>query len=322
MLPVKYGQWVLRYLFAGLIDEEIKRDEAYRSSLLQKQHTSGMRRMNAPPKLSSLPTLQTPYNGSAGTTPRAVNGSSALTPGLTIGVATPGGLPTSPGSTTYSPLRMVNENGDDFDKRKSMASNNRASGDYFTRSPLSPISNPPGPAQSEAGPQSPSEPEKEGKSGGFRSKIRISLSKRLGRNSAEQSRNGGADEKSESDKSSTKEEPIFEDSFFGVVQSIRYAYDEAIAADPSTDLPMGIRVSMPQETPVIRPPAHTPVSVQEERTDSGGVADIYRGTVETVGRDADAVEKLAPAWLGELLLRVSPCPLIPFSDNHTSTRRS
>jgi WD repeat-containing protein 48 len=47
----------------------------------------------------------------------------------------------------------------------------------------------------------------------------------------------------------------------------------------------------------------TTVIIQEET--SGGSADLYRGTVATVGEDASLIEERAPMWLGDLLLRVS-----------------
>ena len=44
----------------------------------------------------------------------------------------------------------------------------------------------------------------------------------------------------------------------------------------------------------------TKVIIQEET--SGGSAEIYRGTVETVGAEAEFIEQKGPMWLGEVLL--------------------
>ena len=112
------------------------------------------------------------------------------------------------------------------------------------------------------------------------------------------------DEKAEeSDKSSEKEEKHVEDNLLGTIQKIRYDYAEHLQNDPTQQLPAGVIPSLLSETPILRHPPSTIVLIQEERPDTGGVADLYRGTVGSVGQDADLIEKSAPMWLGELLLR-------------------
>ena len=49
----------------------------------------------------------------------------------------------------------------------------------------------------------------------------------------------------------------------------------------------------------------TTILIQEDRPDSGGVADLFEGKVGTLGSQADLIEKAAPMWLAEVLLRVS-----------------
>ena len=66
-----------------------------------------------------------------------------------------------------------------------------------------------------------------------------------------------------------------------------------------------ITPSMPNETPVLKPPLSTTVIIQEDRPDSGGVADLYRGTVGSLHEDADLLERVVPTWLGDLLLSAS-----------------
>jgi WD repeat-containing protein 48 len=61
-----------------------------------------------------------------------------------------------------------------------------------------------------------------------------------------------------------------------------------------------ITPSLATETPVLKLPSGTKVIIQEET--SGGSAELYRGTVETVGADADIIEQCAPMWLGDVLL--------------------
>ena len=127
------------------------------------------------------------------------------------------------------------------------------------------------------------------------------------------------DEKSEeSDKSDDKEERnIEEDKFFGTIQRMRYDYEEMLHNERSQALHSLINPSSRKETPPLHHPPHTIVIIQEERPDAGGAADLYRGTVSSVGHDADLIEKSAPRWLGELLLRVclrNHLPVCIFTD--------
>lgn len=312
---------MLRYLFAGLIDEEIIRDEAYRANLLATgPRPNGLHRGNTPLSLS-LPANQ--LNGwkqnqddnESAITPRPPNGYHypLVTPGLTIGVATPGAAASSHGPPLQNTLPSTAEEGDALEKRKSHASNPRMSGDYFSNNPLLPhtsngrsteTSNVSEPA-SDAIPQSPSDPEKDVKSSSlFGKKFRMTFPKKLGRSSAE-AKTAVVDDKSEtSEKSSEKEDKIVEVNFSGIVQKVRNDYYEQLAHDPANPLQSGINPSLPNETPILRPPLYTTVLIQEDKPDSGGVADLYRGTVNCVGQDADLIEKAAPMWLGDLLLRV------------------
>jgi WD repeat-containing protein 48 len=98
---------------------------------------------------------------------------------------------------------------------------------------------------------------------------------------------------------------LMEDSLYGLVQTIRNSYVRQLRDSPSVPLAIGIVPSLPSETPVLKLPANTTVIIQEDRPDTGGVADLYRGTVACVGKDVDIIEKAAPRWLGNLLLWVS-----------------
>ena len=112
---------------------------------------------------------------------------------------------------------------------------------------------------------------------------------------------------SETSENGEKEKEV-DDSFFGIVQKIRNEYEKALQENPDQKLESGITPSLPNETPVLKPPPMTTVIIQEET--SGGSADLYRGTVATVGEDASLIEERAPMWLGDLLLRVCLPPHI------------
>ncbi|MCJ1228200.1 hypothetical protein MMC12_004861 [Toensbergia leucococca] len=173
---------------------------------------------------------------------------------------------------------------------------------------------PPGDGNSEVLPQPSADADKEEKtkesSSLFGKKFRMNFPKKLGRSSVD-TKPAVVDEKAEeSDKSEEKEDKIVEHNFLGTIQKIRYDYEDLLREYPSRPLVTGISPSMPSETPMIRLPPYTAVIIQEDTPDSGGVADLYRGTVGSLGRDADLVEKSAPMWLGDLLLRNQ----IPFKE--------
>lgn len=307
---VNLGKWVLRHVFSNLIDEMIKRDEVFRKELNDNIKKNGQR-ANAPMSIQ-MPTSAWPENSGSAVTPRA-NGSYPMTPGMGIGVATPAPLNHLPG---------VPEDGAPLDKNPSQAS--RTSGeksvDYFSSTAISseptvkPTATPSEQAAEEKPPKSPSDADKEtnGKDGNtlFGKKFRMGMSfgsKKLGRSaSVNTDKPVVVDEKveegSETSESGEKEKEV-DDSFFGIVQKIRNDYDKAVLENPEQPVETGITPSLPNETPVLKPPPMTTVIIQEET--SGGSADLYRGTVGTVGEDANLIVDRAPMWLGDLLLRVS-----------------
>ena len=326
---VNLGKWVLRYLFANLVNEEIRRDEIYRTRLPTTSHqTNGLYRDGAPllthRPLTRRPDLDKDREDSESViTPRAVNGQyPAPTPGLGIGIATPGTVATNHNILVQNHLPSTIEEGSTLEKRKSLSGNTRTSGDYFSSNPTPQLSQPmngrvsdgsSAEAPLETVPQSPSEPEKDTKSGSiFGKKFRMSFPKKLGRSSAE-AKPAAVDDKSEtSDRSSEKEDKVFEDNFTGSLQKIRQEYDEQLQHPMAGPIQSGINPSLPNETPVLKPPSLTTIIIQEDRPESGGVADLYQGTVRSVGEDADLIEKAAPSWLGDLLLRVCPPSLQMF----------
>jgi WD repeat-containing protein 48 len=91
-----------------------------------------------------------------------------------------------------------------------------------------------------------------------------------------------------------------DDSFYGVIQKIRREYDKQNVDSPTNLVETRITPSLAIDTPVLKLAPNTKVFIQEETT--GGSANIYQGTVEGVGRDADLIEQKAPMWLGDVLL--------------------
>jgi WD repeat-containing protein 48 len=317
---VNLGKWILRHIFSNLIDEMIKRDESYRKELNDKIIKGGQR-AGAPTSIQ-LPSGGWSENGATVTTPRANGNSYPMTPGMGIGVATPAPLNHLPG---------VPEDGAPLDKLTSEASRKSAekTGDYFSSAPLPSETKPaatPVEPHDEKPPKSPSDAEKDtnGKEEKplFGKKFRMGMSfgsKKLGRSASTNTEKPViVDEKvedgSETSENGEKEKEV-DDSFFGIVQKIRNEYDKALLESPGQKVESGITPSLPNETPVLKPPPMTTVIIQEET--SGGSADLYRGTVATVGEDASLIEERAPMWLGDLLLRVSLTTSVGKSESNT-----
>lgn len=326
---------MLRYLFSNLIDEEIKRDEVFREQVMNEQIRT-LQRSNAP---TSIQLPQVDINGwdtdggpTSASTLKASNGFHfpPTTPGLSIGLATPATLTSVHSTHPVNRLSPTAEEGAHLEKTTSQQSHSRSSSgradDYFSAAPQS--APPPTILEGSAGGkiaapgevgdnalhQLPSEPDKEipSKESGalFGRKFRMNMSfgmKKLGKSSTTESNKPVVVEQkvedSEDSTSTKTDDRILEDNFFGVLQRIRLGYEDELHAG-ATALASAITPSLPNETPVLKPPLTTTILIQEERPDSGGVADLFEGTVGSLGRQADLIEKAAPMWLGEVLLRV------------------
>ncbi|KAH8684672.1 WD repeat protein-like protein [Tricladium varicosporioides] len=306
---INLGKWVLRHIFSNLIDEVIKRDEAFRRELNENLKKSGQR-TNAPSSIQLPQAYSSDWADSMGTlTPRANGASYPMTPGMGIGVATPA-VPTH--------LPGVPEDGAALDKRASQTSRTSDKPvDYFSSTQIAADAPPkavatPGETTDEKPPKSPTDADKEsnGKDTNtlFGKKFRMGMSfgsKKLGRSASSNTEkpvivDEKAEDGSETSENGEKEKEV-DDSFFGIVQMIRNDYEKALVENPDQPVESGITPSLPNETPVLKPPPMTTVIIQEET--SGGSADVYRGTVATVGEDASLIEQRAPMWLGDLLLR-------------------
>lgn len=320
---INLGKWILRFLFTKLIDEEIERDATFRQVLMANaSKPSSLRRENAPSSIQ-LPVIPLPWfmNGDDSiVTPRPITMTDGITrppntPGLAIGAATPyiNGVTSNSGPNRPATA----EESTALEKRTSQQSQPRVSSDrtsdYFSsiaqaKSPVDGQSKghvTPGDTALEAAASSPVDADKEERSSSlFGKKFRMNFPKKLGRTSQDV-KPAVVDEKSEeSDKSEEKEDKTIQDNFFGTIQKIRYDYEECIQRRPSQHLAPGITPSSFNETPLLELPLSTTVIIQEERPDSGGVADLYRGTISSVGSDADLIERTGPMWLGDLLLKV------------------
>jgi WD repeat-containing protein 48 len=320
---INLGKWILRYLFSNLIDEEIKRDEVIRAELLKQKEELPQpgRPMNIELPNMNIDGWKDATSGpTSGSTIRAENGLRLPhTPGLAIGLATPMAAPMSAGrNSTTNPLTPTKEEGSQLEKTQTQRSSTQEGGDYFGSASAANGNGNGKPAEAskegstdskEETVQSPTEadtPAKKGK-GMFGKKFNMGFSmKKFSTGTAvPEPAKPAADEKAEdSDSRSTKtDEKTIEDNFYGALQRIRQGYEEQLAAG-ATKLDTQIAPSLPSETPVLKPPALTTILIQEDRPDSGGVADLFEGKVGTLGLQADLIEKAAPMWLAEVLLRV------------------
>ncbi|KAF1841182.1 WD repeat protein-like protein [Cucurbitaria berberidis CBS 394.84] len=319
---INLGKWILRYLFSNLIDEEIKRDEAFRSSLSTQKEKEP--KSNRPTNIQ-LPDMNingwkdTSSGPTSGSTIKASNGFHLPhTPGLAIGQATPMGGPQSAGRNSHNPyLSPTTEEGSQLELTQTQRSSTQEGGDYFGNSASTTNGDGNGKSteakegstdskeETVSSPTEPDTPAKKGK-GMFGKKFNMSFNmKKFSTGTAVvEPVKPAIDEKAEdSDSHSTKtDEKTIEDSFFGSVQRIRQGYEEQLVAG-ATKLESQIAPSLPNDTPVLKPPASTTILIQEDRPEAGGVADLFEGKVGSLGLQADLIEKAAPMWLAEVLLR-------------------
>lgn len=337
---VNLGKWILRWLFAPLVDAEVKRDEEHRAETVAKgeevarQNSSNLSPMDIPaggdvPRSLNIPI---PHN-SPSTNPRLGNDSfgSPTTPGFGINLAnTPGTLASSMGGNNSNFGTSPGPGLGDFTDNMTSPSQQQAtldptrgsfsdrSSDYFNNkmqsTPTADTASQ-GDQTPTAFPQSPvAEPDKEEKKKGsslFTKKFRMDFPKKLGRtpSEAKPQQIQEEDEKAEeSEKSSVKEEKVFENNLSGFVERIRHEYDEFLVANPGQELASAITPIPENETPVLDVPPRTAVFIQEESGDTAVACDLYRGSVDRISEEIDQLEKSIPQWLAELLLKVGTIP--------------
>ncbi|OAX83983.1 hypothetical protein ACJ72_01646 [Emergomyces africanus] len=315
---INLGKWILRYLFASLIDEEIKRDATYRQMIEERaKETQGISRPNAPDsiEISTIVAQGRAEAGPSSATRTADGMYHAVTPGLSIGFATPGGRSSFSDNFGNSPLTSAS----------GVHGTGKDQPDYFVSATNphtidSPDVNPksPGLAEDESQSQlgtSPGDTEKEDKPGKrsgsrFGKKFQMSFPKKLGRTSTETKPIIEEKVEEESDDKESVKEKVYDENLSGVIEKMRDGYEETLNERPGQPLATSITPSEENETPTLTLPPNTAILIQEEHPESAVPADLYRGTVGTVGTDADMLEKAAPKWLGEFLLRNT----IPFKE--------
>lgn len=276
-------------------------------------------------------------------TPRPINGTNNVptTPGFSIGLATPGTFNSPVRATSgMHPLSPTAEEGEPLGKRTSHQSSQSGdrNSDYFSSgkapnaelTPAGVITQQPAtPGETAEEPATPGgEPTPKETSSKFGKKFRMGMSfsgmKKIGRTQTnEKEKPAVVEEKeemeSDSRSSKTSNSRVIDDNFLGTIQKIRFAYEDSLQSQIQNqqahenglpvptpgpiDLASAITPSLPAETPVLKPPLNTTILIQEERPEAGGVADLFEGTVGTLGEQCDTLEKAAPMWLGDVLLK-------------------
>ena len=303
-----------------MINEELKRDKEYQKAFLEnlKQvHSERTGISHIPPRSPKMPSQEYQNGDYVSRLSQRPLGSAIqvpTTPGITIGAA-----PETSGEAVQTEV-IPGDQGNTAEKRRSeqgrlRTSTDRQSGSYPEDANVRTSSdgrtgrNSIGKdTSSEVNTQSPTGPDKAEKKEGsfsFGNKFRMKFPKKLGRSSVDATP-PVVNEKPEGTEDSEvfhEEKPI-EDSFLGTIQKIRYGFEDRVHSEPSLAGDPRILPSPPHETPELRLPPSTAIIIQEDRLEAGGVVDVYRGTVASVARDSDIIEKNAPMWLGDLLLLV------------------
>lgn len=319
---VNLGKWILRWLFAPVVDDEIRQDNEFRQAAVARaDEIARLHPLSASVPRDDIPRsvgipISNPHSRSTLRPGSDFPGSPSIGFGINIGTPSSNYLSTSVQSN--SPFPMFEPDTPDpsapthshLDGGPSSFSSN----DYFSNRPVAvPPSDTdrglmsPSDAASNSGlPQSPAEPDKEErkKSSLFGKKFQMNFPKKLSRNSTETKPQILEEKAEESEISSIKEEKVYDPNLCGVVERIRNDYEEFLASNPDQDLETAILPSAEDETPRLVIPPRTAVFIQEETGDTAVASDLYRGNVDRIGQDLEMLKKSIPHWLGELLLKV------------------
>ena len=327
---VNLGKWVLRYLFSNLIDEEIRRDEVFRSDMVKQKEEGPQRSRPTNIQLPDATLNGWNHSASGPTSASTIKANhNALqpppTPGLAIGLATPMAAPQSVGrNSQHNPFLTPTTEEDPklAETPQTQRSSTQDAGDYFGSAATTngnsgehgkPTEGKEAFAESkEETVQSPSEPDTPAKKGkgmfGKKFNMTFTMKKFSAATPVTEQVKPTVDDKSDdSDSRSTKtDEKNMEANFLSTIHEIRQGYQDQLSAGASR-LETKLTPSLPSDTPVLKPPASTTILIQEDRPDAGGVTDLFEGQVGSLGLQADLVEKVAPMWLAEVLLRVWLC---------------
>ncbi|KAL4931527.1 uncharacterized protein BDV17DRAFT_280075 [Aspergillus undulatus] len=312
------GKWVLRWLFAPLIDEQVKRDAEFRAEAKAKaEELAKSLSETAPVDIPGK--LTVPIPDPSGRQAYDSLGS-PTTPGHGIGFATtPGSLTSSVlnhGHNTLSNMGTSPGESSDYLMSHQYADMARSSmsdrsSDYFSppksHAPADADKQPPTPGVGDQTPtptQTGENDKEERKKGSiFSKKFRMDFPKKLGRTSSEVKPQIQEEKVEEPEPTSVKEEKVFENNLSGLIDRVRHEYEEYLSAHPDQELVSALAPSDESETPLLEIPPRTVVFIQEESGDSVVASDIYRGTFENIGQDGEKLEKTVPLWLADLLLK-------------------
>ncbi|RDW62955.1 WD repeat protein [Aspergillus mulundensis] len=310
------GKWVLRWLFAPLVHEQVKRDVEYRAQAKARAEEMASHSVSAPVDIPGKLTLPIPLDPSSPSGRDSL--ASPLIPGHGINLATtPGSLTSSVLNHGHSFINMGTSPGESYDHLTSHQSADLArssmsdrSSDYFSspksHAPIDTDKPLPTPGEQTPTPTQAGEPDKEERKKGsslFGKKFRMDFPKKLGRTSSEVKPQIQEEKPEEPEKTSVKEEKVFENNLSGLIDRARHEYEEYLSANPGQELVSAFAPSDESETPELQIPPRTVVFIQEESGDSVVASDIYRGTFENIGQDREKLEKAIPLWLGDLLLK-------------------
>ncbi|KAJ5468900.1 Protein of unknown function DUF3337 [Penicillium sp. IBT 31633x] len=319
---INLGKWILRWLFAPVVEDEIRQDNEYRQAAVARAEEHA--RLN--PLSTSAPgddiprSVGIPISNPHSTTTLRPSSDFPGSPniGFSINVGTPSSNYLSTSVQSNSPFPMFEPETPDasgtthshLDGGPSSFSDR--SSDYFSnRTPAVPhmdtdkaLLSPSDAASNSGIPQSPAEPDKEErKKSLFGKKFQMNFPKKLGRNSTETKPQIPEEKAEESEISSIKEEKVYDPNLCGVVERLRDDYEEFLATNPDRDLETALYPSAEDETPRLEIPPRTVVFIQEETGDTAVASDLYRGSVDSICEDLERLKKSIPHWLGELLLK-------------------
>ena len=309
---------MLHYLFSNLIQEEIRRDEAFRFQL-QGLASSDSDTGNTRPTLSSGTFLEDPEGSPLSTPyasdqPRVVLDTSgfrigAVTPGISLSQTTGGADATQarPTDTTFLPRKSA----EDYFSAKSTT---RPSGEQpRDNQPKTPQ---PGPTTDVDIPTSPTDPTNVSSpketSTSFGKRLKSTFTPKKSTKSlvtAEEPKSSQVEEKDFNPDQKVAENIANDapatDNMLHVIREIRRQYVKELENSDSSRLKSRMTPALPSDAPVLDPPTNTAIIIQEDHPGSGGVTDLFEGYRDQLGRHADFIEKIAPRWLGNLLLKVS-----------------
>ncbi|EFW98425.1 WD repeat protein [Grosmannia clavigera kw1407] len=292
---INLGKWILRYLFANLIDEEVRRDDVYLAKInevIDKRIEAAALAAAAAAEAAAMSMLDVGSNGSDGTGDK--RGSQASRSSAEREENGLNGTSSNDGSN--GPGLFLSKTTTGFAGAE--ASDGAKDANTTAKSPGTP----------------------------FGKKFRMGMSfgtKKLGRSAStsvpEKTAGAAAGATPAAGVDGTVEEGLetgsssaadSDASFVGVVQRMRAEYERQLAAtatataDQQTLARVESRITPcpVDEAPPLQLPANTMVMIHEEL--QGGSMEVYRGTIATAGRsrDVDKIERCAPRWLAEALL--------------------